>query len=501
MLDTPARRAFLGVESPSPARPGATGSVARRRPRPSPSPSGSGRRSCSGASSPAAVSRPTRRRPSSIPRSRRWMPGSLHPHRHGRGDGAAGARRDEAPARWRSSAITTSTAPPPRPCWPAGCARSASRRRSTFPTGSSRATAPMSTPSAACGPRRGPAGHRRLRHDQPGDAGGGAPHRLRHAGDRSSPGRRAPSRGGGGSQPQPARRPLRAGAPRRLRRGLPVAGRGQPRACAGWASGRRSGRSRTSSPCSTSSPSAPWPTWCRLRGLNRAYVVRGPGHAAPARPAGSQGADGRGPARRPAAALPSRLPPRARASMPAGDWRRRPRRPPAPRTEDEAEAAAIAATLDRLNRERQTIEGAMLAGGAGRGRGGARPRRAGAGGGHGLRELASRRGRPDRRAPEGALRPPAFAIAFGRDGVGAGSRPLDRGGRSRAGGAGSPGGRPAGQGRRPRHGCRRDAGARRSRPLPRLPGRAPRRGGDRGQGRARRWRSTARSPPPARRPS
>ena len=74
-------------------------------------------------------------------------------------------------------------------------------------------------------------------------------------------------------------------------------------------------------------------------------------------------------------------------------------------TDDPVEAGRIAAELDRLNRERQAIGAGHAGGSRSRGDGGAGAGGEGRGGGDGRRELASRRGRADRGAAEGALRP------------------------------------------------------------------------------------------------
>ena len=123
---------------------------------------------------------------------------------------------------------------------------------------------------------------------------------------------------------------------------------------------------------------------------------------------------------------------------------------------DEAEAAAMAATLDRLNAERRVDRGAGARGRAGAGASGlgrrrpARHPRPCAG-------LASRRRRSRRGAAEGAPSPACLRLLDRArrhdDGLGA----FDRGRRSRSRGRGRGRGRPCAQGRRPRHGGGRDA--------------------------------------------
>ena len=81
---------------------------------------------------------------------------------------------------------------------------------------------------------------------------------------RSPPGRRAAA-GCDRGQSQPARRSVGARPSRRRRPGVPHRGRGQPRAARRAASGPRRGRSPICSAGSTSSRSAPSPTWCRSR--------------------------------------------------------------------------------------------------------------------------------------------------------------------------------------------------------------------------------------------
>ena len=82
---------------------------------------------------------------------------------------------------------------------------------------------------------------------------------------RSPPGRRAAAARARG-QSQPARRSVGARPSRRRRPRLPRRGRDQPRAAQRAASGPRRGRSPICSAGSTSSRSAPSPTWCRSRG-------------------------------------------------------------------------------------------------------------------------------------------------------------------------------------------------------------------------------------------
>ena len=120
---------------------------------------------------------------------------------------------------------------------------------------------------------------------------------------------------------------------------------------------------------------------------------QGPAGAAPPRQRRPHRADGRGAARRPAGAVASRLPARA------AHQRRRPHRPRRSRRRCccaptiRSRPARIAAELDRLNRERQAIEVAMLAEAEAEAHGRARHRGEGRGGGDGRGELASGRGR------------------------------------------------------------------------------------------------------------
>ncbi len=67
--------------------------------------------------------------------------------------------------------------------------------------------------------------------------------------------------------------------------------------------------------------SAPWPTWCRCKGLNRAFVAKGLIALAPARTDRLDRLDGRGAAERSAGGVSSRLPARAAHQC------RRPHRP------------------------------------------------------------------------------------------------------------------------------------------------------------------------------
>ena len=134
---------------------------------------------------------------------------------------------------------------------------------------------------------------------------------------------------------------------------------------------------------------------------------------------------------------------------------------------DEAEAGVMAATLDRLNAERRVIEEQALevalaqAQAALARRRPARHPRPCAG-------LASGRPRPRRGTAEGAPSPACFRVCPRTrrhdDGLG----PIDRGRRPRPRGRGRRRGRPRAQGRRPRHGGRRDASRGRRPCLPRL---------------------------------
>ena len=124
---------------------------------------------------------------------------------------------------------------------------------------------------------------------------------------------------------------------------------------------------------------------------------------------------------------------------------------------DVSEAARIAAELDRLNTERRVIEQMAEAQAEAEALASLGLEDKGVGHRHGVGRLASRRGRSRRLAAEGKI------LAAGLcDRAGAGRHrhrlgPLDRRRRSRQGGAAGGQGRPADEGRRPRHGRRRDA--------------------------------------------
>ena len=135
---------------------------------------------------------------------------------------------------------------------------------------------------------------------------------------------------------------------------------------------------------------------------------------------------------------------------------------------DPTQAGAMAAELDRLNRERQVIEQQTLGGGRSRGAGRARHRGEGRGGRDGRARLAPGRGRDRGGAAEGAVRPAGIC-----DRAGAGRHrhrlgPLDHRRRSRRGGAPRGLDRPADEGRRPRDGGGRHHLARQARAVPRL---------------------------------
>ena len=110
--------------------------------------------------------------------------------------------------------------------------------------------------------RRKASRHRRLRHHEPRAAGRSRAARPRHRRHRSPPGRRGAAQGGD-RQSEPARRSLRARPSRRRRPGVPDDRRGQPRAAPPRLLERVAARARTCSTLSTSSRSAPSPTWCR----------------------------------------------------------------------------------------------------------------------------------------------------------------------------------------------------------------------------------------------
>ena len=110
--------------------------------------------------------------------------------------------------------------------------------------------------------RRDAAGHRRLRHHQPGAAGRSKEARPRHGGDRSSSGRRGAAAGVGDRQSEPRRRSVRPRPSRRRRARLSWRWSRSAANCAGAASGRRAA-SPTCCRCCIWSRSAPSPTWCR----------------------------------------------------------------------------------------------------------------------------------------------------------------------------------------------------------------------------------------------
>ena len=142
---------------------------------------------------------------------------------------------------------------------------------------------------------------------------------------------------------------------------------------------------------------------------------------------------------------------------------------------DVSEAARIAAELDRLNSERRIIEQAAEAQAEAEALASLGLEDKGVGHRHGLRRLASRRGRPRRLAAEGKIR--AAGVC---DRAGAGRHrhrfgPLDLRRRSRQGGAAGGEGKTADEGRRPRHGRGRDAAQGEARGVSRLHGKRARR--------------------------
>ena len=315
--------------APSPAAPGATGSTDRRRCRPSPSRSGSACRTSSPACSPGAASRSTARRRCLDPLDPALDARPRDPHRHGVRRRPPRQRRDRAAPRSRSSATTMSTARPRRRCSPAGCGRSASTPRIHIPDRIFEGYGP--NPEAIRALRaagRRPAGHRRLRHHQPGGAGGGARGRLRDARGRPSPGRRSAAAAAAIVNPN---------------RQDDLSGQGHLAACgvvflllvatsrvlrrSGWfgaepAGARPAGGARPRRARHRRRRGAAQGPQPRLRGAR-------PCGDAPARPAGPHRPDGRGAARRPAAPLSPRLPDRPAHQCRRAHRRCRPRRAPA----------------------------------------------------------------------------------------------------------------------------------------------------------------------------
>ena len=150
---------------------------------------------------------------------------------------------------------------------------------------------------------------------------------------------------------------------------------------------------------------------------------------------------------------------------------------------DATEAAAMAAELDRLNRERQVDRAADARRGRGRGARGARHRGEGRRRRRGRARLASGRGRAGRGAAEGAVRASGLCDRARARRHRHRLRALDHRGRSRRRGAPCGVDRPAGQGRRPRDGGRRDHQSGQAWRLPRLSGGEPARWRSRRPGR------------------
>ena len=246
----------------------------------------------------------------------------------------------------------------------------------------------------ARGEGRDAAGHRRLRHHQPRAAGGSAA--ARHVGgrDRSSPGRRGAARGRCAGQSEPARRSLRPRPSRRRRARAGDAGRGQPRAARPRLLDRRD--ARAGSARHAASRRARHRRRCRAADRAQPRLRRqGTDRDAPARPCRPYRADGRGAAERPAGSLASRL------HAGAAHQCRRPHRPRRSRRAAAAGGRRLGSGADR-RRARPPQQRAPRhragGGGAGRSRGAGRARARGQGRGdrHGVRRLASRRGRPRR---------------------------------------------------------------------------------------------------------
>ena len=243
--------------------------------------------------------------------------------------------------------------------------------------------------------------------------------RPRRGRDRSSSRRRAAAGGARGGQSQPARRSLAARPSRRGRARVHDAGRGQPRAA------RRGFWTRQRPEpdllglldlvaLGTVADVVP------LTGLNRAFVAKG---LLAMRRRENLGL--------------TALMDVARLDGPPEPWHlgfllgpaHQCRRPHRPRRRSARSAAAGRSDRSRADRRRTRPAQSRAPGdrardaGAGRSRGdgGARPRGEGRGGGHRRRGLAPGRGRPCRRAAEGALRPAGIRHRARAGGIGTGS--------------------------------------------------------------------------------